>query len=88
MHKHMHCAHTTCTHMTHTRVQTKTHACTHTHISYLCPLDVTVHLVVELVHLQLQQRESGDMSFRNKACSEATGGRLIDVDWISQNTPC
>ena len=44
--------------------------------------------MVELVHLQLQQRESGDMSFRNKACSEATGGRLIDVDWISQNTPC
>ena len=60
----------------------------HLHISYLCPLDVTVHLVVELVHLQLQQRESGGMSFRNKACSEATVGRLIDVDWISQNTPC
>ena len=59
----------------------------HLHISYLCPLDVTVHLVVELVHLQLQQRESGDMSFRNKVCSEATGGCLIDVDWISQNTP-
>ena len=63
-----------------------THTCTHT-TSHVCHLDVTVHLVVQLVHLQLQQRESGDMSFRNKACPEATGGCLIDVDWISENTP-
>ena len=40
--------------------------------AHLRRLDVTVHLVVQLVHLELQQRESGDMSFRNKACSEAT----------------
>ena len=39
--------------------------------AYLCRLDVTVHLVVQLAHLELQQRERGDMSFRNKACSEA-----------------
>ena len=39
--------------------------------AYLCHLDVTVHLVVHLAHLELQQRERGDMSFRNKACSEA-----------------
>ena len=30
-HKHMHCAHTTCTHMTHTCVQTDTHVHSHTH---------------------------------------------------------
>ena len=64
------------------------HVQTHTHTSHLCRLDVTVHLVIQLVHLQLQQRESGDMSFRNKACSAATGGCLIDVGWTSQNTPC
>ena len=29
--------------------------------AYLCRLDVTVHLVVQLVHLELQQRERGDM---------------------------
>ena len=40
--------------------------------AHLCHLDVTVHLVVQLAHLELQQRERGDMSFRNKACSEAT----------------
>ena len=40
--------------------------------AHLCRLDVTVHLVVQLAHLELQQRERGDMSFRNKACSEAT----------------
>ena len=39
--------------------------------AYLCRLDVTVHLVVQLAHLELQQRERGDMSFRNNACSEA-----------------
>ena len=39
--------------------------------AYLCHLDVTVHLVVQLAHFELQQRERGDMSFRNKACSEA-----------------
>ena len=40
--------------------------------AYLCRLDVTVHLVVQLAHLELQQRERGNMSFRNTACSEAT----------------
>ena len=60
---------------------------THT-TSHLRHLDATVHLVVQLVPLQLQQRESGDMSFRNKAGYEATGGCLTDVDWISQSTPC
>ena len=34
--------------------------------AHLCHLDVTVHLVVQLAHLELQQRERGDMSFRNK----------------------
>ena len=83
MHTHTHACMHACVHSTCTRT------CGHTHTtSHLCPLDATVHLVVELVHLQLQQRESGDMSFRNKACSGATGGCLIDVDWISQNTPC
>ena len=45
---------------------------TQLYTSHLCCLDVTVHLVVQLAHLELQQRERGDMSFRNKACSEAT----------------
>ena len=40
--------------------------------AHLCRLDVTVHLVVQLAHLELQKRVIGDMSFRNKACSEAT----------------
>ena len=40
--------------------------------AHLCCLDVTVHLVVQLAHLELQQRERGDMSFRNKACFEVT----------------
>ena len=39
--------------------------------AHLCHLDVTVHLVVRLAHFELQQRERGDMSFRNNACSEA-----------------
>ena len=82
MHTHTHACVHACVHSTCTRT------CGHTYTtSHLCSLDVTAHLV-ELVHLQLQQRESKDMSFRNKACSEATGGCLIDVDWISQNTPC
>ena len=57
--------------------------------AHLCHLDVTVHLVVLLVHLELQQRERGDMSFRNKACSEATAevpdGCGLDQ---SQHTEC
>ena len=40
--------------------------------AYLCHLGVTVHLVVQSSHLEMQERERGDMSFRNKACSEAT----------------
>ena len=40
--------------------------------AYLCRLDVTVHLVVQSSHLEMQERETRDMSFRNKACSEAT----------------
>ena len=40
--------------------------------AHLCCLDVTVHLVVQLAHLELQQRERGDISFRNKVCLEAT----------------
>ena len=67
-----------------THTHTHTHTRMDTHTSHLCYLDVTVHLVVQLVHLQLQQRESGDMSFRNKACSEATGGCLIDACGLKQ----
>ena len=40
--------------------------------AYLCHLGVTVRLVVQSSHLEMQERERGDMSFRNKACSEAT----------------
>ena len=62
---------------------------THLYTSHLCRLDVTVHLVVQLAHLELQQRERGDMSFRNKACSEATAevpdGCGLDQ---SQHTAC
>ena len=57
--------------------------------AYLCCLDVTVHLVVQLAHLELQQREREDMSFRNKACSEATA-EVPDSCGLdqSQHTEC
>ena len=54
--------------------------------AYLCRLVVTVHLVVQLARLELQQRERGDMSFRNSgAMAEVPDGCGLDQ---SEHTEC
>ena len=58
---------------------------THLYTSHLCRLDVTVHLVVQLAHLELQQRERGDMSFRTQHALKQQLRCLIDVDWSNHN---